>query len=190
MMAKKNTLEYILLGLLAKDEQTGYDLKKSFEEEIGEFWQASHSQIYPELKKLEDRGFIESRHGIVGSKLEKTYYSLTLQGRDKLRQWIVSATPELAATKDEFILKLYFVRGAQADTLEKMFEEQIAIHEKKIKHLKSRMEIIFPTEEEKNENIGHFLILDHAIDREEGYLLWLGRQYRHIVRLWSEKKDE
>ncbi len=28
---------------------SGYDMK-AFERDIGEFWQANHSQIYPELK--------------------------------------------------------------------------------------------------------------------------------------------
>jgi DNA-binding PadR family transcriptional regulator len=177
-MVKKNTLKYILLGLLEKDERTGYDLKKIFEAEIGEFWQANHSQIYPELKKLEDHGFIHSRMDIVGSKLEKKYYSLTNQGKLELNEWIASPTPELLATKDEFILKLYFVRDKQDSSLLKMFEEQIDIHQEKIEHLKSRMEIVFSTQKEKFENFGHFLILDHAIVREEGYLLWLNEQYK------------
>ncbi|SON64502.1 transcriptional regulator of PadC (fragment) [Latilactobacillus sakei] len=49
-MAQKNILQYLLLGLLNQAPKTGYDLKRVFENEIGEFWQAKHSQIYPELK--------------------------------------------------------------------------------------------------------------------------------------------
>ena len=44
-MARKNTLRYILLGLLSKKKMTGYELNQSFKNEIGEFWQAKHSQI-------------------------------------------------------------------------------------------------------------------------------------------------
>ena len=53
-MARKNTLRYILLGLLSKKKMTGYELNQSFKNEIGEFWQAKHSQIYPELAKMEE----------------------------------------------------------------------------------------------------------------------------------------
>lgn len=52
-MTKENILQYILLGLLAKQDLTGYDIKKLFEQEVGDFWFARHSQVYPELRKME-----------------------------------------------------------------------------------------------------------------------------------------
>lgn len=36
-MARKNTLRYILLGLLSKKKMTGYELNQSFKNEIGEW---------------------------------------------------------------------------------------------------------------------------------------------------------
>ncbi|MBU3158100.1 PadR family transcriptional regulator, partial [Clostridium estertheticum] len=69
-MAKKNILKYIILGLLEKQELTGYDIKKIFEDEIGEFWRSNHSQIYPELRKLQEQKLISFRVEIVGNKLE------------------------------------------------------------------------------------------------------------------------
>ena len=52
-MAQKNRLQYIILGLLNIESKTGYDLTKAFDSDIGEFWSANHSQIYPLLKKME-----------------------------------------------------------------------------------------------------------------------------------------
>jgi len=183
-MAKKNTLKYIILGLLEKQESTGYDIKKIFEDEIGEFWRSNHSQIYPELKKLEEQRLISFRVEIVGSKLEKKYYTITDEGKAELKEWIFAPTPELLATKDEFILKLYFIDNKEAGKLVKRFEEQIVLHQEKLEHLKFRMQTVFASQKEKELNYGHYLILDHAINREEGYLLWLKDQYIHI------KKDE
>ena len=80
-MAKKNMLKYIILGLLEKQELTGYDIKNIFEEEIGEFWKAKHSQIYPELKKLEEQKLICFRIEIVGSKLKKSITPLRMTGK-------------------------------------------------------------------------------------------------------------
>lgn len=71
LMARKNTLRYILLGLLSKKKMTGYELNQSFKNEIGEFWQAKHSQIYPELAKMEEQGIIQHQVEITGEKLEK-----------------------------------------------------------------------------------------------------------------------
>ncbi len=36
-MTKENTLQYILLGLLAKRDLTGYDMKKLFGQEVRDF---------------------------------------------------------------------------------------------------------------------------------------------------------
>lgn len=70
-MAKGNNLQYVLLGLLAKQDLTGYDIKKLFAQEVGDFWCARHSQVYPELRKLEESGQITSYTGTVGTKLQK-----------------------------------------------------------------------------------------------------------------------
>ena len=75
-MTKENTLQYVLLGLLAKQDLTGYDIRKIFAQEVGDFWSARHSQVYPELRKLEESGQITSYTGTVGTKLQKKYYRL------------------------------------------------------------------------------------------------------------------
>jgi DNA-binding PadR family transcriptional regulator len=181
-MIKKNMLRYILLGLLEKQELTGYDIKKIFEDEIGEFWQAKHSQIYPELKKLEEQNLICSRIEIVGSKLEKKYYTITTAGKAELKEWVSTPTPELFATKDEFILKLYFVHSKEDTRLGTMFQEQIRLHTEKLEHLKLRMRTVFASQEDKELNYGHYLILDHAISREERYLLWLKEEYTNNIK--------
>lgn len=54
------SLEHILLGLL-REPASGYDLKKLFDERIDYFWAAELSQIYPTLKRLEQRGWIRGR---------------------------------------------------------------------------------------------------------------------------------
>ncbi len=70
-MAQRNKLKFIILGLLSENELTGYDITKAFDSDIGEFWSANHSQIYPLLKRLEDNQLITHRLTITGEKLEK-----------------------------------------------------------------------------------------------------------------------
>ena len=65
----KRILKYVILGLLEQGEKSGYDIKNCFNEEIGEFWSAKHSQIYPELRKLTEEGLITYRNTIIGEKL-------------------------------------------------------------------------------------------------------------------------
>ena len=45
-------LKYAILGLLNQKSMSGYELSSEFESALNEFWNAKHSQIYPELRKL------------------------------------------------------------------------------------------------------------------------------------------
>lgn len=172
-MAQKNKLQFIILGLLDQQPLTGYDLTKAFDHEIGEFWQAQHSQIYPQLKRLEEQGYITHEITISGEKLEKKLYHTTPAGQAVLTSWITAGTPELTATKDEFILKLYFVRTNRDPRLPEMLLEQLQLHVDKSEHLQARLATVFPTKKSQAENFGHYLILQHAIGRENYYVTWL-----------------
>lgn len=172
-MAQKNLLPYILLGLIAEKAQTGYDLKKAFETEIGEFWSVKHSQIYLELKRLVKDGDINARKGYFGNKIEKTYYSITSQGQKKLEEWKYAYDDQLFVNKDEFVLKLYFIKDKHDPRLESLLHEQLAIHQKKLTHLHERKTLLFTDQKAIDDQYGHYLILDHAIRRESEYVNWL-----------------
>ena len=59
-MPKKRILPYIILGILDQNPgSTGKFITNQFKNEIGEFWKASHSQIYPELKKMVEDDWIK-----------------------------------------------------------------------------------------------------------------------------------
>lgn len=172
-MAQKNKLQFIILGLLNQQPLTGYDLTKSFDDEIGEFWQAQHSQIYPQLKRLEEQGYVTHEITVSGEKLEKKLYHVTTTGRDLLHEWISIGTPDLTATKDEFILKLYFIQTNQDPRLREMLTEQLTLHTAKLTHLQHRLESVFPKPATAKQHYGHYLILQHAIGRETYYVDWL-----------------
>lgn len=172
-MAQKNKLQFIILGLLDQHPLTGYDLTKAFDNEIGEFWQAQHSQIYPQLKRLEEQGYVTHEITVSGAKLEKKLYHVTPAGQAQLHDWISIGTPDLTATKDEFILKLYFVRTSRDPRLPGMLQEQLQLHTAKLTHLKQRLATVFPQSGSRADHYGHYLILQHAIGREDYYVSWL-----------------
>ncbi|RXI78961.1 PadR family transcriptional regulator [Levilactobacillus suantsaii] len=176
IIGQRNRLQYIILGLLSQRAQTGYDLTRAFDHEIGEFWQASHSQIYPLLQRLETGGDITHEDLITGEKLAKKQYELTPQGRTKLNAWISEPSPELTATKDDFILKLYFIKSADDPRLAPMIAEQLQLHRDQVEHLQARRQTVFPTDDAIQAAYGHYLILEHAIERETHYVAWLERQ--------------
>ena len=64
------TLKYAILGLLSREDMTGYDIAKIFNAELANFWNAKHSQIYPELKRLTEEGLVTFHVVVAGDVLE------------------------------------------------------------------------------------------------------------------------
>lgn len=179
-MAKENTLQYVLLGLLAKQDLTGYDIKKLFEQEVGDFWCARHSQVYPELRKLEESGQITSYTGTVGTKLQKKYYRLAHSGRQRLQGWLAQPLGSIMPTRDEFTMKLYLIRSRKDPQLRQLFQEDIRRHEEHLAHLRLRWQLLFPTQKAQEKDWGHALILQEAIQRETRKLEWEKKQLAEI----------
>lgn len=172
-MAQKNILKYIILGLLNHKELAGYDLKKLFEGEVGNFWSSNHSQIYPELRRMEEKGLITSHSETVGTKLEKKYYRITPAGQEVLSAWMHEPLGSLVPSRDEFTMKLYLIDDPGDPLLARLFQEEITRHQKKYDYLRSRWEALFSTQEDRQKHYGHSLILQQAIEREKQRLQWL-----------------
>lgn len=84
------SLRHAVLGLLAAQPATGYELTSRFERSLANAWHASHSQIYPELAKLQEARLVE----VVGEGARRSRtYAVTDAGRDELRRWLVEQEP-------------------------------------------------------------------------------------------------
>lgn len=179
-MAQKNMLKYIILGLLAKDELAGYDIKKLFEEELGDFWYSNHSQIYPELRRMEDAQLIQSYTEMVGPKLEKKFYRLTDTGRALLDEWMGEDLGPLVPTRDDFTIKLYLIDSPDDPLVPQLFQEEIARHTAKHQYLLERRQLLFDNPENQQQHYGHYCILQQAILREKQRLDWLQTEYAKV----------
>ena len=95
-----------ILACLTERPMTGYELAKTFDSSIGFFWKADHQQIYRELSKLRDRGYIQGREVVQSGKPNKLIYTLTPEGRTALRHWAArpSAPPSI---KDDLLVRLH-----------------------------------------------------------------------------------
>ena len=81
------SLEHVLLGLLRRPA-SGYDLRKELEASVGQFWDAPLSQIYPTLRRLEERGLLRS-HGEPSTRgPARRVYERTLDGWEELTEWL------------------------------------------------------------------------------------------------------
>ncbi len=121
-MAKDNRSQFALLGLLSLAPMSGYDIKGWIERSIGYFWSESYGQIYPQLKRLVERGYAEVRAEQGGGRQKKVYH-LTDDGRQALRAWL--AQPAQASPQRlEFLLKLFFCAEAPECTAAHLRQER------------------------------------------------------------------
>lgn len=99
-------LAHAIMTALIDDDLSGYELAKDFERSLGFFWYASHQQIYQDLHKLADKGWLNKREVSQSGKPNKIVYGLTGAGREALAEWVFGASKTQAA-KDELLIKLY-----------------------------------------------------------------------------------
>ena len=129
------TLGYAILGLLAQEELSGYDLMQRMKGRVGNFWSAGHSQIYPELARLEADGLVT--HSVVKQqeRPDKKVYETTPEGLKILREW-VTEPPPANAPKDELVLKAYSVWLADPEKAAKLFRDEETKHKEQLSRYK------------------------------------------------------
>ena len=101
------SLDRILLGLL-REPATGYDLGNAFSENVRHFWSAELSQIYPALKRLEQRGMLRSRVEPSPKGPNRRVYTLTDEGRAELLGWL-RGDPAVGTERFAYLAQLYFM---------------------------------------------------------------------------------
>ena len=77
----------VILGLLAWQARTGYEIKQVTDRSTRFFWGASYGQIYPELRRLEEAGLVVSREEPRG-RVPRRVYSLTDAGQRAVDAWL------------------------------------------------------------------------------------------------------
>lgn len=165
------SIQHALLTSLLEKPSTGYELANRFDHSMGYFWQASHQQIYRELGRMAEAGWVlVEDEASAGSRRKKTYHVLDA-GRQELARWV--AEPGTTSNGDQTILiklraeAVLGPLGAAAE-LERLIEQhhqRLALY-----HDIERRDFSSPAP-------GHAEQLQHAVLRrgilaEESWLAW------------------
>jgi DNA-binding PadR family transcriptional regulator len=99
------SLRYAVLGLLAEEPGSGYDLLKTFRDSLANVWPATQSQLYTELGRLTEAGLVEvTAEGARGRK----EYDITEAGRAELHHWLVETEPD-GFRRNDLLLRVFFL---------------------------------------------------------------------------------
>lgn len=122
------SLRHALMALLDATPMTGYTLAKHFDQSAAFVWHAPHSQIYPELRRMEAGGLIAGQDEPRGTRGTKRSYALTEAGRAELRRWVEELTPPPPERDNAHLKATYFEFGSFANA-RRQFQAHLSHHE-------------------------------------------------------------
>ena len=179
-------ITYGILGLLAFwGPLSGYDLKRLFDHTLAPMRGAAQSQIYKELRRMKELGWVDMQREEQESRPDRKLYSITDQGHAALRQWQAQPS-EIIQVRDELLLKVLFGTFASPADLAQNIRTSIADHEMRL--LAYRQNALFlptkgvfqqenkrpnPYETESQVDPYFNLIVRFAIEFEKTYIRWL-----------------
>ena len=104
------------LATLLDGESSGYDLAKTFDSAVANFWMAAPQQLYRELERWRPR--VWSRRGWSSRRgaLNKRVFDLTAAGRDALVEF-TTAEMKAPAIRDGLLVQVQAVDVADADVM-------------------------------------------------------------------------
>jgi PadR family transcriptional regulator AphA len=102
------SLRHALLALVEAGPMTGYEITKVFDRSVAYVWHAPHSQIYPELRRLEAEELVVAHDVPRGERATKRAYTLTPAGAAELRRWVADVRPPPRVRELAYLKATYY----------------------------------------------------------------------------------
>ena len=155
-----------ILVCLTERPMSGYDLAKNFDASIGFFWRASHQQIYRELGRLREKGFVISEEVSQNGKPTRIVHTITKDGQNALRIWSKKPVRQ-PSLKDDMLVKFYALENMDLESLKDQISIRMEQHQAKlVKYYRIKTRYY----DDKTLTItqqGKLIALEMGIDQEE-----------------------
>jgi len=176
------SLCHALLTSLIERPSSGYDLARRFDKSIGYFWHATHQQIYRELSRMEEAGWIVSEAAPDGGKTRKKLYRVLPDGQAELVRWAGEPSPP-PDLRDDLMVRLRADAAIGPLGLENELQARQAMHQTKLAAYRAIESRDFPAGKALNRD-GRIqrLILQTGIMYEESWVNWT----RDALRVLAE----
>lgn len=163
--------DYVILGLLAEQPLSGYQIKKIVDIRFQFFWSESFGQIFPALKSLAAAGLAEECPPEHKDGRAAKRYGITPAGKDALLSWLHQPV-EKETFRLEILLKTYFSNYAAPSVMLShlaAFEESHARQLHILGLFQQELERI-PDEDENHREI--LRVIDFGQKANRAYLDW------------------
>jgi DNA-binding PadR family transcriptional regulator len=181
-------VKYALLGLLSDAPMHGYDLKRAFDDKLGDFWSLNFGQIYTTLERLKTEGLVEYDEVAQQDKPDKKVYRITDAGRDEFHDWrLRPIKTEPRALRDELFIKILFMDYREVDSVLALIQTQQSVYMTQMMQLTDRkfqieqqakrtlQKVSAPDDRRKveHERLINSLLIDVALLHAEADIRWL-----------------
>ncbi len=166
------SLAHAVLTSLIEKPSSGYELARRFDKSIGYFWHATHQQIYRELARMEEKGWIVSDSAPDAGATRKREYRVLPTGRAELVRWAQEPTAP-TDLRDEFTVKLRADAALGDVDLSAELRERIAQHTARLAQYRAIEARDFTGRDvmPRAKRL-QYLILKKGIMYEEGSIAW------------------
>ena len=173
------SLRDAVLAALLEAEASGYDLAKSFDASVANFWMATPQQLYRELDRLAEQGLIQARVVEQERRPNKRMYSLTEAGREAIHAFTAKA-PKPCVIRDELMVKVSAADAGDTQAVRDFIAERLRWSTAKLqRYERFRTRLLDGHSEAKYlaqaERIGPYLTLLRGIAFEEENIRWAER---------------
>lgn len=101
-------LRHAVLAALLDGEYSGYQLAKTFDTGVANFWPAVPQQLYAELSKLDSEGLVTGRTVVQHDRPNKRVYTVNDAGLAELERFAATEAKHFAI-RDDLLVKVYAV---------------------------------------------------------------------------------
>ena len=175
-------LSEAILVCLTDRPMSGYDLAKNFDASIGFFWRASHQQIYRELGKLRERGYVKSEEISQSGKPNRIVHTITPNGAKALRDWSLKPA-RMPSIKDDLLVKFYALGDVDLDALKDQLTIRIEQHQTKLQKFYRIKERYYSGDKFSLNQKGKLIALDMGIEQERQQIELLQNAMQQISAL-------
>ncbi|RMF18675.1 MAG: PadR family transcriptional regulator [Candidatus Dadabacteria bacterium] len=171
------SLRYAILTSLANQPASGWDLARHFGRSIGFFWQASHQQIYRELRRLDDDGLVRTEEATGQRGPRRKVYHLTPEGREALLNWLQTPAAE-SVVRDELLVKVFGGWQLEPPQLRALLDQARTDHTDRLAQYRELDRELAQSTSRKARFAR--LTLQRGIFEEEAWLKWLDQAKAEI----------
>lgn len=184
MAAGTVSLRYFILGLLARESMSGYDIRRFFKSLGWLIGSPSSGSLYPILRSLPEEGLatVETIPGL--DKPPRKIYTITEAGRQELQAWADQLAVSRAPLK-AFVMCLLLAGSFSLDGL-------MAHLGQRREHVAAYRDALNRTAgmSQEKDDLGRFLAMDYGLALATAELSWLDGAIGELSRQPQRQEDD